>query len=71
MSKKNVQKERTCADCIHEYACQMWNVGTLHFADASSCANYEVLKDSTAYYIGYQDGREEREGNDNGTDTVP
>lgn len=59
MSKKNVKKERTCADCIHEYACQMWNVGTLHFTDASPCANYEVLKDSAAYYIGYQDGRKE------------
>lgn len=63
MAKKKAQKGRTCADCIHEYACQTWNIGTLHNADASSCVNYETVKDSTAYYIGYQDGRKEAIGN--------
>ena len=59
MVKKKVKNCRTCKDCIHEYACQAWNIGTLCNSDASSCVNYETVKDSTAYYIGYQDGRKE------------
>lgn len=40
--RKNVQKpQRACGDCIHVHACSAWNVGSLIWADASSCANYD------------------------------
>lgn len=57
-TKSNREKSpiRTCADCIHEYACAMWNVGNIHNADASGCANYETVKMSAAYFIGKMDG---------------
>lgn len=52
-----VKRGNTCADCIHEYACQMWTCGTIHNTDAQHCTNYETVKDSTPYFIGLQDGR--------------
>ena len=36
---------RTCGDCIHEYACGMWNVGTLQNTDATNCVNFQRLED--------------------------
>ena len=36
---------RTCGDCIHEYACAMWNVGTLQNTDATNCVNFQRLED--------------------------
>ena len=54
--------EKTCGQCIHEHACQAWNIGHLHDADASSCVNYETVKDSAAYYIGFLDGKKENPG---------
>lgn len=48
---------KTCADCIHEYACQAWNVGTIHNMDASTCHNRETVKESGAYFIGLSDAR--------------
>ena len=56
-SKKRNEKYRTCADCIHEWACQAWNVGTIHEMDAGICANYEAVKDSTVYWLGYRAGQ--------------
>ncbi len=56
MDKKKSKRARCCGDCIHEYACQAWNIGTIHFADASGCANYETTRDSTPYFIGYREG---------------
>lgn len=62
MARKTENKQvRKCSECIHEYACSMWNVGSLHNTDATSCANYEPLRESNAYYIGYQEGKNERE----------
>lgn len=46
---------QTCGDCIHEYACAMWNVGSLHNADATHCTNYETVKQSAAYFCGRLD----------------
>lgn len=43
---------RMCADCVHEFACQMWNIGNLHNTDATNCINYETVKDTAAYLIG-------------------
>lgn len=56
---KPAVRAKTCADCIHEYACQAWNCGTLHYTDAQNCANHETVKGSTAYYIGFRDGQKE------------
>lgn len=47
---------RTCGECIHEYACAMWNVGNLHNTDATNCTNYESVRMSAAYLIGKLDG---------------
>lgn len=54
---------KTCADCIHEFACQMWNIGHIHEMDATNCTNHETVKDSAAYLIGKLDGK--KEGADN------
>lgn len=59
--KKNETPKKTCADCIHEYACAMWNVGNIHNMDATHCINHETAKESTAYFIGKMDGLKEAE----------
>ena len=59
---RNSKHEKTvkkCADCIHQFACQMWNIGYIHEMDATSCKNYETVKDSAAYLIGKLDGKKE------------
>lgn len=57
MAKKQKKQCRKCADCIHEWACQAWNVGTIHEMDATICTNYEAVKDSTVYWLGYRAGQ--------------
>lgn len=58
MARKAKKPAKTCGECIHEYACQAWNIGGhLHDTDASSCINYETVRDSAAYYIGYKEGQ--------------
>ena len=57
MKKKKPAAAKSCADCIHEYACQAWNVGTIHNMDATNCVNHETVKESTAYFIGFLDGK--------------
>ena len=37
--------KRTCGDCVHEYACGAWNVGSMRNADATHCVNWQ--KDET------------------------
>lgn len=60
MRKKKLEKPvKTCADCIHEYACQMWNLGHIHEMDATNCPNHESVKESAAYLIGRMDERKE------------
>lgn len=61
--KKNQAPQRTCADCIHEFPCQMWNLGNIHGMDATSCQNYETVKSSPAYLIGLMDGRSGKKTN--------
>lgn len=56
--KQNVPK-KTCADCIHEWACQTWTHGTIHNMDAEHCAVRETVKESNAYFIGHMDGKRE------------
>ena len=50
-NEKNIRIKK-CTNCIHEYACQAWNMGIIHDAESSGCINYEELKDSNAYYLG-------------------
>lgn len=58
---------KTCADCIHEFACAMWNIGNIHNTDATHCTNHETVKESAAYLIGKMDGNRDRRSDD-GTD---
>ena len=62
MAKKIKKSLKTCADCIHEFACGMWNIGHIHEMDATNCSNYETVKDSAAYLIGRMDERKEGAG---------
>ena len=57
MAKKIRKPLKTCADCIHEFACSMWNIGYIHEMDATNCVNYETVKDSASYLIGRMDER--------------
>lgn len=61
--KQNKKDFRKCAECIHEYACAMWNVGNIHNMDATHCINYETVKDSSAYLCGRLDERKEWRNN--------
>lgn len=67
MKKKKQEQQkpkRTCADCIHEWACQARTHGTIHNMNADSCAIYETARDSAAYLIGYMEGKKAtKEGN--------
>lgn len=63
--KKNKDPAKSCDDCIHENACQAWNVGTIHNTDATNCVNHETVKDSNAYFIGFLEGK--RQSGDNTT----
>ena len=72
---RHYDEDKRCSECIHESACQAWAVGTLRNANASACINYESLKESNAYFIGYRDGardaekvREKGRGNESGND---
>ena len=47
---------KRCGDCIHENACQSWAMGSLKNANAAHCVNYESLRGSSAYFIGYREG---------------
>lgn len=48
--------KQTCKNCIHFTACQSWMVGTSENTDASNCSNFETIKDSNAYFLGFRDG---------------
>lgn len=63
MAKKKQETVRTCADCIHEFQCQMWNMGNIHNMDATRCNGYETVKDSAAYLCGVLDERKRKRSN--------
>ena len=44
-NNKNTRSKK-CADCIHETACQSWNIGTIRNMDSTNCLRYEELKKS-------------------------
>ena len=62
MREKKSRPVRTCAECIHEYACQAWTHGTIHNMDATTCSIYETVRDSTAYFIGFTEGKKAASG---------
>ena len=47
--KQETSPEKTCGSCVHEFACGLWNVGSLTYADAGHCVSYETLSDLTRY----------------------
>ena len=58
MSKKK-EAIMTCEQCIREYACQLWNIGSIHNMDAANCINYETVKDSNAYFLGIRSAEDD------------
>lgn len=56
MAKAKKTDCRKCAECIHEYACAMWNVGSINQMDATHCTGYETVEDSAAYFCGWIKG---------------
>ena len=64
MDKKKKQQTKTCADCIHEYACRIWTDGRfISDASASVCPNHETVKESAAYLCGVLDERKRKKTN--------
>ena len=57
MAKK--KEIRTCEQCIHEYACQSWNIGSIHNMNATNCTNYETIKDSNTYFLGVRSAEDD------------
>ncbi len=57
MAKKKI--ERTCEQCIHEYACQAWNIGSIQNMNATNCSNYETVKNSNAYFLGVRSAEDD------------
>lgn len=56
---KETKAVRKCEQCIHEYACQAWNVGSIHTMNATNCTNYETAKDSNAYFLGVRSAEDD------------
>lgn len=42
---KHKQPNRTCGECIHQWACEAWNCGNLTNAAADWCTNFERARD--------------------------
>ena len=58
MAKKQNKPTKTCADCIHEFACRGWTGGRyISDASASRCPNHETVQESGAYLCGVLDER--------------
>ena len=57
--KKTTKPQKTCGDCIHEHACAMWNIGTIHEMNATNCTNHETARESAAYLIGKMEAQQE------------
>ena len=64
MPKKQNKPTKTCADCIHEFACRGWTGGRYISDDtASQCPNHETVKESGAYLCGVLDERKRKKSN--------
>ena len=64
MSKKQNKPIKTCADCIHEFACRGWTGGRkIADTSASQCPNHQTVKESGAYLCGVLDERKRKKTN--------
>ena len=64
MAKKQNKPIKTCADCIHEFACRGWTNGrVISDISASQCPNHETVKESGAYLCGVLDERKRKRTN--------
>lgn len=64
MAKKQKEPVKTCADCIHESACRVWNYGRFISDDSASvCPNHETVNESGAYLCGVLDERKRKQTN--------
>lgn len=59
MTKAKSVKGRTCGECIHESACQTWSANAYIHNTKTNCANYETVRNSNAYLIGFMEGKKE------------
>ena len=64
VAKKQNKPTKTCADCIHEFACRGWTNGrVISDISASRCPNHETVKESGAYLCGVLDERKRKRTN--------
>ena len=64
MAKKQNKPIKTCADCIHEFACRGWTNGrVISDISASQCPNHETVQESGAYLCGVLDERKRKRTN--------
>ena len=64
MAKKQNKPTKTCADCIHEFACRGWTNGrVISDISASQCPNHQTVKESGAYLCGVLDERKRKQTN--------
>ena len=64
MAKKQNKPIKTCADCIHEFACRGWTNGkVISDISASQCPNHQTVKESGAYLCGVLDERKRKKTN--------
>ena len=64
MAKKQNKPIKTCADCIHEFACRGWTGGRYISDDSASlCPNHQTVKESGAYLCGVLDERKRKKTN--------
>lgn len=48
---------KTCADCVHEYACKVWTNGrVLADENAAKCPEFKTVRDTASYLIGKMEG---------------
>lgn len=50
MKNKHGSK-KTCSDCVHQWACAAWNVGSITSMDATNCANFEKFSVNTVQAV--------------------
>lgn len=56
---KKTKVVRRCEQCIHEYACQQWNIGSIHTMNATNCTHYETVEGSNAYFLGVRSAEDD------------
>lgn len=60
MGKKKARESlpvKTCADCVHEFACKMWTFSKeLSPENVTRCPEFKTVRDTASYLIGKMEG---------------